>query len=88
VSSELSRAFIASLLVSLRRRWISGRPPPSKDPLLQRPKIGFDRHMVLVIISHEPNCFIDLDIVRIELTSEAMEVLATIPSRSSSAEDY
>jgi len=44
--------------------------------------------MVLVIISHEPNCFIDLDIVRIELTSEAMEVLATIPSRSSSAEDY
>ena len=63
-------------------------PPPSKDPLLQRPNIDFDKHMVLVIISHEPNCFIDLDIVRIELTSEAMEVLATIPSRSSSAEDY
>jgi hypothetical protein len=50
-------------------------PPPSKDPLLQRPNINFDKHMVLVIISHEPNCFIDLDIVRIELTSKAMEVL-------------
>ena len=49
-------------------------PPPSNDPLLQRPKIDFDKHMVLVIISHEPNCFIDLDIVGIEPTSKAMEV--------------
>jgi len=49
-------------------------PPPSNDPLLQRPKIDFDKHMVLVIISHEPNCFIDLDIVGIELTSKAMNV--------------
>jgi len=49
-------------------------PPPSDDPLLQRPKIDFGKHMVLVIISHEPNCFIDLDIVGIELTSKAMEV--------------
>jgi len=38
-------------------------PPPSNDLLLQRPKIDFDKLMVLVIISHEPNCFIDLDIV-------------------------
>ena len=30
--------------------------------------------MVLVIISHEPSCFIDLDIVGIEPTSNAMEV--------------
>ena len=50
-------------------------PPPSNDPLLQRPKIDFDKHIVLVIISHEPNCFIDLDIVGIELTSKAMKVL-------------
>ena len=49
-------------------------PPASNDPLLQRPKIDFDKHMVLVIISHEPNCFIDLDIVGIELTSKAMNV--------------
>ena len=49
-------------------------PPPSNDPLLQRPKINFAKHMVLVIISHEPNCFIDLDIVVIEPTSKAMEV--------------
>jgi hypothetical protein len=48
---------------------------PSDDSLLQRPKIDFDKHMVLAIISHEPNCFIDLDIVEIELTSKAMEVL-------------
>jgi hypothetical protein len=31
--------------------------------------------MVLVIISHEPNCFIDLDIGGVELTSDAMHVL-------------
>ena len=49
-------------------------PPPSNDPLLQRPNIDFDKHMVLVIISHEPNRFIHLDIVGIELTSNAMEV--------------
>ena len=49
-------------------------PPPSNDLLLQRPKIDFDKLMVLVIISHEPNCFI-VDIVGIELTSKAMVVL-------------
>jgi len=49
-------------------------PPPSNDPLLLRPKIDFGKHMVLVVISHEPNCFIDLDIVGIEPTSKAMEV--------------
>jgi hypothetical protein len=54
--------------------FLSSRPP-SNDPLLQRPKIDFDKHMVLVIISHKSNCFIDLDIVGIELTSNAMEVL-------------
>jgi hypothetical protein len=50
-------------------------PPPSNDLLFQRPKIDFEKLMVLVIISHEPNCFIDLDIVGIELTSKAMKVL-------------
>ena len=50
-------------------------PAPSNDPLLQHPKIDFGKHMVLVTISHEPNCFIDLDIVGIELTSKAMQVL-------------
>jgi|SRR5215469_15965340 len=49
-------------------------PPLSNDPLLQRPKIDFDKQMVLVIISQEPNCFIDLDIVGIKLTSKAMTV--------------
>jgi hypothetical protein len=50
-------------------------PPPSDDPLLQRPKIDFDKLMVLVIISYRHSCFIDLDIVRIELASNAMKVL-------------
>lgn len=50
-------------------------PPPSDDPLLQRPNIEFDKHMVLVITSYSPGCFIDLDIVRIELASKAMKVL-------------
>jgi hypothetical protein len=50
-------------------------PPPSNDPLLQRPTIDFDKHMVLIIISHEPNCFIELDIVDIELTPKVMRVL-------------
>ena len=49
-------------------------PPPSSDPLLQRPAIEFDKHMVVAIISHEPNRFIDLNIVDVELTSKAMEV--------------
>ena len=31
--------------------------------------------MVLVIISHEPNCFIDLNIVGIEQKFESMQVL-------------
>ena len=33
-------------------------PPPSDDPLLQRPKIDFDKLMVLVIISYRHSCFI------------------------------
>jgi hypothetical protein len=48
---------------------------PSDDPLIQCPKIDFDNQMVLAIISHELNCFVDLDIVAAELTSKAMQVL-------------
>ena len=50
-------------------------PGPSEDPLLQRPDIDFENHMVLVIISHEPNCFIELEIIGVEVTSKAMRVL-------------
>ena len=50
-------------------------PPPSKDPLLRHPKIDFQNHMVLVIVSHEPNCFIDLEIVGVQLAGKAMQVL-------------
>ena len=50
-------------------------PPPSKDPLLRHPKIDFQNHMVLVIVSHEPNCFIDLEIVGVRLEGKVMQVL-------------
>jgi hypothetical protein len=50
-------------------------PRPSDDPLLQRPDIDFENHMVLVIISHDPNCFIELEIIGVEVTSKAMRVL-------------
>lgn len=49
-------------------------PKPSSDPLLRRPKVDFDQNMILVIISHEPNCFIDLDIEKVEVTSNRMHV--------------
>ena len=50
-------------------------PPPSKDLLLRHPKIDVQNHMVLVIVSHEPNCFIDLEIVGVKLEGKAMQVL-------------
>jgi hypothetical protein len=52
-----------------------GSPKPNDDPILERPKIDFDTHMVLVIVFHEPNCFIDLNIEGAELTSQGMRVL-------------
>lgn len=50
-------------------------PPPSKDALLRHPKIDFQHQMVLVIVAHEPNCFIDLEIVGVKLEGKAMQVL-------------
>jgi|SRR3954447_24541517 hypothetical protein len=53
----------------------TGLAPPTDDPLLQSPKIDFDKLMVSVVISHEPNCFTGLDIVGVELAPKVMEVL-------------
>ena len=50
-------------------------PPPSKDALLRHPKIDFQNRMVLVIVAHEPNCFIDLEIVGVKLEGTSMQVL-------------
>lgn len=50
-------------------------PTPSKDPLLRHPKIDFQNHMLLVIVSHEPNCFVDLEIAGVRLEGKAMQVL-------------
>jgi len=50
-------------------------PGPSDDPLLQRPAIDFNSHMVLAIISHDPNRFIDSEIVDVERTPTALRVL-------------
>ena len=63
-------------------------PRPSKDTLLQIPRIDFTEQMMLVIISHEPNCLIDLDIIGVELTPKAMRVLCRFRSWSCSAEDH
>jgi len=49
-------------------------PRPSNDPLLQIPRIDFTEQMMLAIISHEPNCLIDLDIISVDLTPKAMRV--------------
>ena len=53
----------------------SPAPPPNKDPLLRRPEIDFENHVALVIVSHEPNCFIDLNIVGVKLAGKARQVL-------------
>src|SRR5262245_32541101 len=68
-------AFIA--LIPKSKMQFVPHPEPNDDPLLQRPEINFDEQMLLVITSHDPNRLIDLDIVRIELTSGGMRVLCT-----------
>jgi hypothetical protein len=50
-------------------------PGPSNDPLLKRPAIDFNSHMVLAITSQYPNRFIDSEIVEVERTSTALRVL-------------
>ena len=50
-------------------------PEASNDPILQRPEIDFETHMLLAIVSHEPNRFIALDIEGVELTEGSMRVL-------------
>ncbi len=48
---------------------------PSDDPILHRPCIDFEKHMLLAIVSHEPNRFVELDIEGVELMSGTMQVL-------------
>jgi hypothetical protein len=48
---------------------------PSNDPFLHRPRIDFEKHMLLAIVSHEPNRFVELDIEGVELMSGTMQVL-------------
>jgi hypothetical protein len=48
---------------------------PSDDPILQRPRIDFEKHMFLAIVSHEPNRFVELDIEGVELMSGTIQVL-------------
>jgi hypothetical protein len=49
-------------------------PEPNDDPILQRPEIDFENQMVLAIVSHEPNRFVEVDIERVELMSGTMRV--------------
>lgn len=48
---------------------------PSDDPILHCPHIDFEKHMLLAIVSHEPNRFVELDIEGVELMSGTMQVL-------------
>lgn len=50
-------------------------PEPSDDPILERPEIDFERHMLLAIVSHEPNRFVELDLEGVENVSETQRVL-------------
>jgi hypothetical protein len=49
-------------------------PDPSDDPILHRPEIDFESQMVLAIISHEPNRFVEPDIEEVDLASGTMRV--------------
>ena len=49
-------------------------PPPSTDPLLRRPTIDFESLMMLVVIAHDPNRVVDVEIERLELRSGSMKV--------------
>ena len=53
-------------------------PGPSDDPLLQRPAIDFNSQMVLAIICQDPNRFIDVEIVDVERTPDALRVLCCV----------
>ena len=48
--------------------------PPSDDPLLKKPHIDFDNHMMLVIFSHDTNMFISLKIEKVEIIGKKMIV--------------
>jgi hypothetical protein len=50
-------------------------PEPNDDPIIQHPEIDFEKHMVLAIVSHEPNRFVELDIEAVEVTSGTVRVL-------------
>jgi len=54
-------------------------PEPNDDPILQRPEIDFEKQMLLAIVSHEPNRFVELDIQGVELASGTVRVLCHYP---------
>ena len=58
------------------REMVFGRcSPASKDPLLQRPEIDFAKQMILAVVTHEPNRFIDSEIVAVEPSSTELRVV-------------
>jgi len=56
-------------------------PEPNDDPILRCPDVGFEKHMLLAIVSHDPNRFVELDIERVELMSGTMRVLCDVHPR-------
>lgn len=51
------------------------QPAPNDDPILQRPDVDFEKHMLLAVVSHDPNRFVEVDIARVELMSGTLRVL-------------
>ena len=63
LSSGPQASFFDSLIESHKKVMaFVPSPKPSDDPLLQRAAIDFNSHMVLSIISHDPNRLIDSEI--------------------------
>lgn len=49
-------------------------PEPNDDPILQRPQVDFENHMVLAVVTHDANRFVGVDIVGVEMASETTRV--------------
>jgi hypothetical protein len=56
-------------------------PEPSDDPILERPDVDFEKHMLVAIVSHDPNRFVEVDIKRVELMPGTMRVRCGVQPR-------
>lgn len=74
IRNEAEFASFISLIPKTEARF-EPSPPPSQDALLRHPKIDFKERMLLVIVAHEPNCFVEVEIIEVKYIGETMHVL-------------